>query len=340
MKANTEKTELALQQASNEVSAFVVDLREEVEAIESQYADIVPVATTKDGYKYCKSVRADLMPIKSGIDKQRKALKQPIIDAGKLIDSSLNPLIERVESVMRPFISAYQEVDNEIKRKEEARKQQIETQFGKLHALAYDAMGQTSTVIETLIEELSEFDFNPDVFQERTNEAVSLQAELMEKLTQMLTSAIASEEQAKQAQEQQRIADEQAKRLAELEAREKAMLEREQRIIEQQEQHAKASAIEPDTGLSERLNAQAETMESWKRDPFKRCSDNNQVVTPVSNETSAEDLKCLLDDAYAALIEAENKWLDYSNKCLDTNKKQWAYNVSQTIRLATIKEAV
>lgn len=295
MKANTEKTELALQQASQSVSEFVIDLRQEVEAIEKQYADIVPIATTKDGYKHCKAVRAELMPIKTGIDKQRKALKQPILEAGKLIDSSLNPLIDRVANVMKPFVDAYQAVDNEIKRKEEERKATIEKSFADLHSIGYAAMGQTSNAIEGLIEELSEFDFDPAVFQERINEAINLQSELMGKLTDMLTNAIANEESA-------RLAKEHAQRIADIERREAELIRKEQ-MEQQRAQTEQAKQEQPKA--PELANAKSQT---------------TPINQPVNQVHADKEVTPALTDYQKGYVQAlkdtgnENRINDFLNK--------------------------
>ena len=236
MQANTEKTEIALQQASTEISEFVSNAENEVAAIEEQYGSVVPDASSKDGYNYCKSVRRDLMPIKSGLEDARKKLKAPILAAGKLVDSSLKPLADRVDAVMTPFIDAYREVDNEKKRIEEERQAKIQSAFDRMIAVLSEAVGSTSTVVEGLIDDFSDFDFDPEVFQERTDEAVTKHAEIMDKLSGLLTQAIASEEQQRKQEE--------------LEARERAIREREE--AEERRQQAEKQRIE-----RERIAAEA-----------------------------------------------------------------------------------
>ena len=252
MQANNKKTELALKQASTEVSAFVEDVEQEVQKIEAKFLSVVPDASNKEGYEFCKSVRAEVLPIKTGVEDARKTLKKPVIAMGKLIDSSLNPLSSRLEAVYSPFVEAYRAKDNEKKLREEARQASISEAFEKMNNVALEAMGQSSTVIETMIEELADFDFDPDVFMERTEEAVKRHSEIMGKLTDMLIAQAGVEEREAKAEEDR-------KRMAEIEAREaaiKAKEEAEARRI-QQEADDKARAIREE-GIRKQAQADAE----------------------------------------------------------------------------------
>ncbi|MBJ2129110.1 hypothetical protein JC525_09185 [Alteromonas sp. IB21] len=272
MQANTEKTEIALQQASTEISEFVANAESEVAAIEEQYGSVVPDASSKDGYNYCKSVRRDLMPIKSGLEDARKKLKAPILAAGKLVDSNLKPLADRIETVMTPFVDAYREVDAEKKRKEEARQAQIQNAFDSMTSTLETAIGSTSTVIEGLIDELADHDFNPEIFQERTNEAVSKHAEIMDKLSGLLTQAIAMEEQ--------------QRRQEELEARERAIREKEE--AEERRQAAEKQRLEREQIAKEAAEkARVEAEEKYKRQLAEQEEKHKQYVA-ATNQIAQE----------------------------------------------------
>jgi hypothetical protein len=227
MIANTDKTEIALKQASTEVSSFVIDVEKEVSAIEAQFKSIVPDASNKDGYDYCKQVRKEVLPIKTGIENARRTLKAPIIKAGKLIDSSLNPLTARLEEVYKPFVDAYQKIDQAKAKAEEERLNKIQCAFDEMSQIALDAMGQSPDVIESIIEDFACFSFDRYIFQERTNEACDKHSSIMEKLSESLQQSIAHVEQQAQALEQQKIALEQAEKIADIERREQEINRRE-----------------------------------------------------------------------------------------------------------------
>tara|TARA_Y100000310_G_C20689941_1_gene821572 strand:+ start:1352 stop:2359 length:1008 start_codon:yes stop_codon:yes gene_type:complete len=264
MQANTEKTELALKQASTEINAFVVNAAAEVAAIEEKYGTEVPDATSKDGYNRCKSIRRDLLPVKTGLEGARKTLKAPILAAGKLVDSELKPLVDRVDDVIKPFENAYREVDNEKKRKEEERQANVQAAFDRMANVLMDATGATSSVIEGLIDDFGDFDFDPDVFQERTDEAVGRHAEIMDKLTSILTKTIAEEEQ--------------AKRIAEIEERERAIREKEE---------AEARRVEEERQRVEREKAAAEAAERAKKEA-EEAHEREKLVLEAKAKREAE----------------------------------------------------
>lgn len=269
MQVNTAATEVALKEASNEVSMFVVNAEKEVKALEDRFADVVPIATTKDGYKHCKEVRKELMPIKKSLEDARKTLKAPILEAGRLVDSTMNPLAERVGNLITPFVNAYQAVDKEIERKKQARLDKINNGFKALDDALLSAVGASSTVINAVIDELADFDLDPDLFMERTEEAAAKHGEVMQKLGDMLVSAINQEEfEAKQRELQKReaeIAQGEEKERARIEAEKQRELETQQ-AKERQAAEEKAQAELAKAREEARAKAEIEAAERHKRE--------------------------------------------------------------------------
>ena len=222
MEINTTKTELALKAVSTEIDAFIIDANAEVEALKAEYANLVPVADTANGYYHCKEVRKNLMPIKTKLENARKTLKAPILDAGKLVDSALKPLVEAVESLYKPFEMAYRAVDDEKKNREAKRQERIESGFNKMDQALVSAAGSTSTVIEAMIDEMADFSIDSNVFMEKSDQAAVRYSDVMSKLGEMLLQAHRNEElESKQAEMDKRFAD-MEKREAELKAKEQA----------------------------------------------------------------------------------------------------------------------
>lgn len=254
MKINTKKTELALKAVSSEIDIFIVDAQAEVQALKEEYGNLVPVADTKEGYEQCKQVRKDLLPIKTKLENTRKTLKAPILDAGKLIDSTLKPLTEAVESLYKPFEIAYRAVDDEKKNREAKRQELIESGFNRMDQALVSAAGSTSTVIETMIDEMADFSIDSNVFMEKSDQAAVRHSEVMSKLSEMLMQALRSEElEIKQAEYDQRI--------AEMEAREQKIKDAEQAEINRkiEQENAKQRAIYEDRRQQEAEAQRAET---------------------------------------------------------------------------------
>ena len=314
MQVNTEKTELALKTASSEVALFVTNAENEVKALEDEYLTLVPNAKTKEGYAHCKEVRAKLMPIKSNLEGVRKTLKAPVLEMGRLIDSSIKPLGERVESLYKPFESAYRAVDEEKKLREQRRQETIQAGFDKFNDLLVTSAGSTSSVIQASIDELADFDLDPNVFMERTDEAAAKHGEVMEKLGDMLMQAIQNEEmQAKQ---------------KEIEARERALLEAEQkaeneRIAKEQEKarieaekQAELDRIEREKELQA---AREEAQKQAKIDAEIRHKQElelaeQKAIQQASNAAKAERLR----------IEQEQEQIRVEAEKREANKKHKA----------------
>ena len=239
MNVNTEKTEIALQAASTEISNFVTDAKLEVQALVEKYGPLVPIATTPEGYANCKEVRADLMPIKTKLEAARKSLKDPIIKAGKLIDSSIKPLADVVEGLYKPFEKAYREVDQEKKNREINRQVFIADHIAELDNALVSCAGSTSTVIEAMLDNLADFNLDPKIFMEREAEARSKYLETMRRLGEMLTQALQHEEV--------------MQKQIDMEAKEAAMLKREEEFNRKEE--LEASRLENEARAEEMREA-------------------------------------------------------------------------------------
>lgn len=274
MQVNTKPTETALQAASSEISEFVNNAEIQVKAIEDKFSSIVPNSSDRQGYEFCKSVRRELMPIKSSIEEARKTLKAPILSAGKLVDGSLNPLANRIDMVMKPFIKSYQDVDNEKKRKEEARIAMVQRGINELNDSLLTASGATSTVIETMIDELADFEIDPDVYRERSNEIANLHGDVMGRLSTMLQQATASEEF--------------EARKRDIELREKAIQDAENIRKKEEEKQLKAQeikSIEAAAAESERVKIAQQNQEA--ENAAKLRADDRSHKAMIHNEILA-----------------------------------------------------
>lgn len=244
MKANTEKTEIALKKVTAELATLFSTAEKEVAAIEEQYLNIVPTADSKEDYDFCKRVRKEVQPMKVNVERIRKELKAPFIDAGRNIDSHLNPLVKRLEAVYKPFVSAYQEKDNEAKRIEEARQKSVQDAFDNMNQVLVDSIGKSPTVIEAMIDDFADFSVDPKIFQDREQEALNRFHEIMEKLTQSLMAA-------KQAEKREEEEEAFKAKLADLERRENEMKakQQEQRREDERRLDAERKRQQADSGL-------------------------------------------------------------------------------------------
>ena len=184
------------------------------------------------------------------INDMLKTLDRARIDKAKDFKSKVEAEAElirnRLETANKPLtalIDAHAEEQRKIRDAEKARQDSIQLAFDKMNEAAMSAIGQRAVVIETIIDDLADFDFNPDVFMEQTNKAVTQHAELMQRLSTMLKAQIASEElETRQAefeefQRKQKEQEEKAEReRLDNEIREQAKIDAEARHAKQLEQ--------------------------------------------------------------------------------------------------------
>lgn len=211
---------------------------------------------------------------------------------------------KRLESANAPLtalIDAHKEQERIKREAEKSRQDEINNAFARMNDMAMEAIGQTSTVIESIIDELGDYDFNPDVFQERVDEAVNKHSELMGRLDAMKKQAIAQEELEARAAEIERKEREQAEkeenerlriereRIAQ-EAAEKARIEaeeRHQREMQEAEERAKARAKEAAHKERERIEAErlAKEEEDRKREADRKHKGkiHSEIVKNLTN---------------------------------------------------------
>ena len=288
MEAKTKKTELALKQASSEVAAFVVDVKKEVAAIVEKFGSIVPMANTISGYEFCQQVRKEVQPIKVALDKARKQLKEPIIKAGKLVDAELNPEILKLEAVYKPFVSAYQNIDNQKKIAEAARQVKMEEAFEKMRLVVLESVGKPSLVIEALIDDFADFDMNPKVFMDRKDEAIGKYHEIMNTLSDSLIRA-------KEAEAQQEKYEE--------------MLARESEMQKKQEEFERREAAH-----DKKLQDEADKKERQEQQRLDEIKHKKQ------DELTRAEIKAELIKESEAKPEIADLFVDGYLKCLDDNK--------------------
>lgn len=188
-----------------------------VEEYQAKYGNVVADASTPEGYKLCKQIRAELQPIASGLEKARQAIKSPVLNAGKLIDDSIKPLHDAMKALYKPHEDAYREVDNEKKRREEERQARVDAFFGNLDRAIIDCAGQSFAFIESKINDLSDWEVDPAIFHGDTDRATKKLGEVIAQLSAMAANQQvvekAQEKEAELARREKEIAEKEAQQV-------------------------------------------------------------------------------------------------------------------------------
>jgi hypothetical protein len=222
----------------NEIVIFKeLTTNESLIEIELQSKKFVGLTVDMDDAKERKKVKDSAQLISDILKRVDRARIEHSKDYKAKVEAEATMIVDRLSVANKPLTDltdAYTAKRKQILDAEKARQSTIDLSFSKLVDSAMEAIGQTSSVIEGIIDDVGCYDFNPDVFQERTNEAVTKHAELMGKLQHMLAAQVASEEL--------------EARRAEVEEKERLQAEADQRAIR----------IKRETEIAEQANADAD----------------------------------------------------------------------------------
>jgi hypothetical protein len=185
---------------------------QEIELQSEQYKGLVVDMNKPAERKKVKESAEFVKGLLKKIDRKRidtkKEYAAQVEEEAALITGRLEVAIEPLTDL----IEAHKEQERLKREKEKARQEEIDNAFSRMNDVALEAIGQTATVIESIIDELGSYDFNPDTFQERTEEAVKKHSKLMQQLDMMLKQAQAQEEMEARAAEIERKEREQAEK--------------------------------------------------------------------------------------------------------------------------------
>lgn len=286
---------------ANEIVLFKdITTEEAVSEIEKQSEQYKGLVVDMSDPKERKKVKESASLINDILKKLDRARIDKTKEYRERVESEAASIRERLETANAPLTSLiddYAEKQRIIREAEKARQESIDSAFARMNDMAMEAIGQTSTVIESIIDELADFDFNPDVFQERTEEAAKQHAGLMDKLAAMKAQAESMEEMAIRAEyverkEREQKEREEAERLRverekiAQEAAEKARIEaeeRHQREMQEAEERAKQQAEAAAKAERERIEAEKAAQEEAERkreaDRKHKAKVHNEIVS-------------------------------------------------------------
>jgi hypothetical protein len=313
----------------NEIVIFKeLTTNESLIEIELQSKKFVGLTVDMDDAKERKKVKDSAQLISDILKRVDRARIDHSKDYKAKVEAEATMIVDRLTVANKPLTDltdAYTAKRKQILDAEKARQSTIDLSFSKLVDSAMEAIGQTSSVIEGIIDDVGCYDFNPDVFQERTNEAVKKHAELMGKLQHMLAAQVASEElEARRAEveEKERLqaeADQRAIRIkreteiaeqanADADARHAAqLLENAERARLEMTQREKRAAIEK-IEAEERATQQAEQAAKFEREKIaaEQAAEQERKDKLESNKKHASSVRCEIKEHVMKATELDN----------------------------------
>ena len=179
--------------------------------LETKYGtESLPSVETKEGYAFIKDAIKTVSGYRTTLEKKRKEIKQPYLDAGRIIDSEAKRITKRLLAVETPMKEIKKEFDEREKRKKEERLAKQRNALSELCSETAKCIGSDSQTIQNSIEKIH--DYNMDQFFELKKEALEARNQVLAQLGQMLSDAIQRESMAKMlAEQEQKISEMEAK---------------------------------------------------------------------------------------------------------------------------------
>ncbi len=168
----------------NRTDAALAELR-------SKYS-VVPSTDTEEGYEFVKAGVKELTGYRTALDAERKRIKQPYLDAGRIIDTEAKRITAELVTLEEPMKAAKKEADDREKRKQEERIARLQKKVDAIAAWVGRAKGSTSNTIAEMIEEVDQI--NIDDFYDLTSEATRVKNETLDRLNEMYTEKLGAEQ--------------------------------------------------------------------------------------------------------------------------------------------------
>lgn len=276
----------------------------------------VPDVETAEGYDLAKAGIKEITGYRTGLEKKRKEIKAPYLDAGKIIDAEARRITGELEALESPLKEAKQKVDEREAREKAERIAKLQAKVDAITAHIEEAKGKSADEIAAIIERVDAIDPLID-FYDLTQEAVAARKDALAALNTLYQDRAAWERMEREKAEadaklkeerrkniiQQRLTnlkgmpldlmDKSAKEIA-------AALEKLKGYVPPADDfgefHDEAIATQQSViGQLERLHAQAEKMEK-----LKEVAENSEEVV---EQQKAEDIGA----AAAAEVQPEQR---------------------------------
>ena len=276
----------------NEIVIFkALTSDEALTEIELQAEKFVGLTVDMNDAKERKKVKDSAQLISDILKRVDRARIDHSKDYKAKVEEEAAMIIDRLTIANQPLTDltdAYTAKRKKILDAEKARQVTINLSFAKLVDSAMEAIGQTSSVIEGIIDDVACYDFSPEVFQERTTEAVTKHSELMGKLQHMLSAQTASEE---------------------LESK-RAEVEEKERL--QQEADQRAVRIKRETEIAEQARSEAEAEAKQQAIDDKAKTDKDLLESEARTKLLKEQ---------AEQQRLNNEWITYITEAYEINSK-------------------
>lgn len=159
--------------------------------LRSRYQEF-PSLDTEEGYDYVKSGIKELVSLRTGLDNERKRIKAPYLEAGRIIDAEAKRITEELVLLESPMKAAKKEVDDREKRLKEERLARLGQKIADIRSHVDQARGKPSSDIAEMIQAVDCIDTSEDFF-ELSMDAEKARQDTLERLNQLYSERLSYE---------------------------------------------------------------------------------------------------------------------------------------------------
>lgn len=175
-------------------------------ALEEKYSEFPDPSESKENYDAVKAGVKELTSLRTSIEAKRKEVKQPYLDACRIIDGQAKGIIERIVAIEEPMKAAKKEVDEREKREKEARLKRLNDRIQEMRDAVRQARNVPSEVVEQIIEQVEAVDHQD--FYELREEALKVRDECLTELSEIYSQRLDYERTAKQREAERKAREE------------------------------------------------------------------------------------------------------------------------------------
>ena len=169
--------------------------------LREKYSTFPDPASSQEAYEEVKAGVKELTGYRTSLEAKRKEIKQPYLDAGKVIDSKAKEITAALVELEDPMKAAKKLVDDRKKREEEERLARLDKRVAEIRTYKDMARGLDSDGIADLIEKVEAIEC--DDFYDRKSEAIAARGETLDFLGNAYSERLEYERSERQRREEE-----------------------------------------------------------------------------------------------------------------------------------------
>lgn len=270
--------------AYDELAAKIDEVKEQV--------NFIPDVSTDEGYTKSKRVSLDIGRICTAVEGKRKELKAESLEYGRKVDSHAKAIVDELKALQLPHQSAYKELDNLKKQRENDRKAGLEERVNNLRNLPELLRDSDSESIKAAMEDLANNECLD--FYEYATPALQARNKSREELAGMFARALKREQEAAE--------------LAELRKKqvEQDQKERDERIAKEAADKARAEEAEATRKAEAAMEAEKAAKLAAEK-AAKEAAKQAELAAKAAAKKAAQDKKDAIEKAKKEAKEKADK---------------------------------